>query len=186
MERPPQGEKAYPDPREFPLLADSFRKALICQREEKHGPYAKEYDEVSRLLPWQQTAEKFLCLLYISFIQAIISRLHRLMVSIAALFSSFTVAVAIYPFAPMQPFLLGGVTFLIVLAVAFYLVFSQMDTNPVLSRIVNGDERKLAWSFYGKFAESIALPALTIISSLLPGGTGRVLEVLTKLVSHSQ
>lgn len=35
-----------------------------------------------------------------------------------------------------------------------------MDRDPVMARILNGDDRKLQWSFYGKFVESMALPLL--------------------------
>jgi hypothetical protein len=59
-----------------------------------------------------------------------------------------------------------------------------MDTDPILSRIVNGDDRKLQGNFYLKFAESMALPLLTLGSSLLPGGSGRLLELVTSLFSH--
>jgi hypothetical protein len=41
-------------------------------------------------------------------------------------------------------------------------------------------------NFYLKFAEAMALPLLTLGSSLLPGGSGRLLDMVTSLFSHGQ
>jgi hypothetical protein len=61
-----------------------------------------------------------------------------------------------------------------------------MDTDPILSRIVNGDDRKLQGNFYMRFAEAIALPLLALGSSVLPGGAGRLLELAQSLFNHAQ
>jgi len=79
-----------------------------------------------------------------------------------------------------------GLLFLALLCWAFFKVFSEMDTDPILSRIVNGDDRKLQGSFYLKFAEAIALPLLTLGSTILPGGAARLLELAQSLFSHAQ
>jgi hypothetical protein len=68
----------------------------------------------------------------------------------------------------------------------FFKVFKEMDTDPILSRIVNGDDRKLQGNFYWKFGESLALPLLTLGSSILPGGAGRLLEMAQAFVNHAQ
>ena len=75
---------------------------------------------------------------------------------------------------------------LLIIAWAFFKVFSQMDTDPILSRIVNGDDRKIQGSFYAKFAEAMALPLLTAGSALLPGGAGRLLDLVQAIFSHGQ
>jgi len=69
---------------------------------------------------------------------------------------------------------------------AFFRVFKEMDTDPILSRIVNGDDRKLQGNFYLKFAESLALPLLALGSSILPGGAGRLLELAQTVLNHAQ
>jgi hypothetical protein len=116
----------------------------------------------------------------------VVARLHTLLFSVASIFSLTALGIAIYPFAPLSPFLLTGLAVMLLIGWAFYKIFSEMDTDPVLSRIVNGDDRKLQGSFYLRFAEYAALPLLTLGSSLLPGGTGRLLELAQALFSHGQ
>jgi hypothetical protein len=175
----------YREPRSL-SFDDELALRNKCCSSDKKSRFADESEQVARLLDWQKTSERLVCLTYIGYIQTAIARLHGLMLSVASVFSLIAVAVAIYPFAPMHPFLLSGLTLFPVLAWAFYHVFSQMDTDPILARITNGDDRKLEWSFYGKFAESLALPVLTLASSLLPGGAGRILEVARTMLIHSQ
>jgi hypothetical protein len=61
-----------------------------------------------------------------------------------------------------------------------------MSDDPILARIVTGDDGKTKGSAYVKFAEAIALPLLTLASSLLPGGAGRLLELVQTLFNHGQ
>jgi len=125
-------------------------------------------------------------LIYIGFIQTVVARLHTLLISIATVFSLVTLGIAIYPFVPFMPLLLAGVALMALIGWAFFKIFSEMDTDPILSRIVNGDDRKLQGNFYMKFAEAIALPLLALGSSLLPGGTGRLLELAQALLTQGQ
>ena len=102
------------------------------------------------------------------------------------MFSTMALAVTIYPFEPFSPLVFTGFLLLALIGWAFFKVFKEMDTDAILSRIVNGDDRKLQGSFYTKFAEAIALPLLTVGSSLLPGGAGRLLELAQTLFNHGQ
>lgn len=148
--------------------------------------FLAEKEEVGRLVQSQQAVERLLCLMYIGFIQTIVARLHTLLLSIAFLFSLVVLGFAIYPFVPATPLMICGVALLIGIGWAFFKVFSEMDTDPILSRIVDGDDRKLQGNFYMKFAEAISLPMLALGSSLLPGGTGRILELAQVFLSHTQ
>ena len=152
---------------------------------EDAGRFQDEEEEIARLPDWQQTAERLLCLIYINFIQTVVARLRTLLISIAFLFSLVTLGFAIYPFAPFFPLLISGLVLIVLIAWAFYKVFGEMDTDRTLSRIVNGDDRKLEKQFYFKLAESLALPLLTLGSTLLPGGAGRILEMVQTLFSHA-
>ncbi|MGA2170487.1 MAG: hypothetical protein ABSG62_20015 [Terracidiphilus sp.] len=104
--------------------------------------------------------------------------MHTLLFSVASMFSLATLGIVIYPFVPFSPLLISGLALLALIAWAFFKVFSQMDRDPILSRIVNGDDRKLQRNFYFKFAEAMALLLLTIGTSLLPGGAGRLLKLV--------
>jgi hypothetical protein len=178
-------EKAAVDPENSPS-AIAAQSALAWLRAPKGGRYDDETSKIAELPPRQQAAEKLLCLLYIGFIQTVIARLHTLLISVGLMFSLAALGVAIYPFAPIAPFLVTGFGMMLLIGWAFFKIFSEMDRDPILSRIVNGDDRKLQGSFYLRFTEAIALPVLTLASSFLPGGAGRLLELVQTLLSHGQ
>lgn len=167
-----------------PDTAELCRAVASLQNDK--APYREEREEVKLLPVWQRAAEKLICLMYVGFVQAIIARLHSLLVSIASMFSLLVLGFAIYPFVPFTPLMLIGTTLLIIIGWTFYKVFSELDTDPILSRIVNGDDRKLQSNFYVKLSESLALPLLTLASTILPGGAGRILEIAQTLVNHGQ
>jgi hypothetical protein len=162
------------------------RTIMVCQCKETEDRFADDRAKVARLNQSRHDAEKFLCLLYIGFIMTFVARLHSLLISVAAMFSLVALGLAIYPFAPVAPLVSAGLCLVAIIAFAFYEVFSGLDRDPIMARIVNGDERKLQWSFYGKFAEAMAFPLLTLASTLLPGGAARLLDVVRVLVSRGQ
>jgi hypothetical protein len=165
---------------------ETIQRALACQCKGDGGRFSDEAEDVARLPEARQTEERLLCLMYIGFILAVVARLHSLLASVALMFSLVTLGMAIYPFVPFYSLLMTGLLFLALLCWAFFKVFSEMDTDPILSRIVNGDDRKLQGNFYMKFAEAIALPLLTLGSTILPGGAARLLELAQSLFSHAQ
>jgi hypothetical protein len=148
--------------------------------------FADEREETAQLPKWLQEAEKLICLTYIGFIRTVVARLHTLLISVASMFSLLVLGIAIYPFVPLSPLLLSGLALLLGIGWAFFKVFSEMDKDPILARITNSDDRKLQGTFYMKFAEALALPLLTIGSSILPGGAGRLLELAQSFINHAQ
>jgi hypothetical protein len=179
-------EIALVQPLPISAEAEALQQVLACQCKGDGGRFSDETDELARLPEWQRTAEKLLCLMYIGFIQTVVARLHTLLVSVASMFSLVTLGLAIYPFVPFYSLFFTGLVFLALIGWAFFKVFSEMDTDPILSRIVNGDDRKLQGSFYMRFAEAIALPLLALGSSILPGGAGRLLELAQAFFNHAQ
>ena len=81
-------------------------------------------------------------------------------------------------------FFLGFI--LLAITWGFFKVFSEMNSDPILRRIVREDDRKEQGNFYFKFGEALALPLLAMGSTILPGGTGRILSLVQALVSHAQ
>jgi hypothetical protein len=61
-----------------------------------------------------------------------------------------------------------------------------MEKDPILARILQSDPNKLEWSFYSKYIDALALPLLTLLSSLVPGGAGRLIDLLRTTFSHTQ
>lgn len=119
--------------------------------------------------------------IYSGFIQTVIARLRGLAFSIVSLFSLVALSIAVYPFQPMQTLLGYSLFIFIVIAVTSILVYSQMDKDPVLSRVLNTDPHKLERSFYSKLIEMLMPPLLALTTSLLPGGAGRLIDVIGKL-----
>jgi hypothetical protein len=166
---------------------EAIQRSLVCQcRANGGGRFSDEAEELARVPESLQTAERLLCLLYIGFIQAVIARMHSLLASVSLMFSFVTLGMTIYPFVPFSPLIFVGVTMLLAIGLVFFKVFSEMDTDPILSRIVNGDDRKLQGNFYMKFAEALALPLLALGSSVLPGGAGRLLSIVQSVLNHAQ
>jgi hypothetical protein len=171
-------------PDTIPPPFEAIQRAIETKSE--GGAFANDEEELARLPERQQLVERFLCLMYIGFIQSLVARLHTLLISVAFTFSLLAIGVTIYPFVPLAPLMITGGILLLVIAWAFFKVFSQMDTDPILSRIVNGDDRKIQGSFYARFAEAMALPLLTAGSTLLPGGAGRLLDLVQAIFSRGQ
>ena len=178
------GQRNFQPQEETSPSKETRPAVIVCQCENGEGRFQDELKEIEQLPEWQQTAERLLCLIYISFIQTIVVRLQTLLISVASLFSLVTLGFAIYPFAPLSPLLMSGLVLIAIIAWAFYKVISEMDADRTLSRIVNGDARKQEKGLYFKFAGSLALPLLTLGSSFLPGGAGRLLEMVQTLFSH--
>jgi hypothetical protein len=177
----------YAQPQEGKLPSQEARPVtFVCKCEDEGGRFRDEVKDLEQLPDWQRTAERLLCLIYIGFIQTIVVRLQTMLISVASLFSLVTLGFAIYPFAPLFPLLMSGLVLIAIIAWAFYKVISEMNTDRTLSRIVNGDDRKLEKGLYFKFAGSLALPLLTLGSSFLPGGAGRLLEMVQTLLSHAE
>jgi hypothetical protein len=149
-------------------------------------PFRDEERELSKLPESRRLGERFLCLLYIGFIQAVIARLRSLAISIVSVFSLVVLGVAVYPFQPMQPLFIIGAALFVLLGVVTFVVFSQMDKDPILARILQSNPDKLEWSFYSKYIDALALPLLTLLSSLLPGGAGRLIDLVRSAFSHAQ
>jgi hypothetical protein len=164
-------------------VIEALQRALQCQC--KDDRWGDEKEELARLPELNQLIERFLCLMYIGFIQSVLARLHTLLASVAFMYSLVALGVAIYPFVPSTPMLMTGGALLILIGWAFFKVFSEMNKDPILSRIVaGGPDRKFQDSPYVKFAESMALPILAALSSLLPGGTARLLELVQAVIPH--
>jgi hypothetical protein len=165
---------------------ESTAQVIVNCSENKDGVFEEESRAVAKLPPEIRDYECFLCLLYVGFIQCILSRLRTLAISVVSIFSLIALAFAIYPFRPIQPLTLMSLILFIAIAISIFVVFSQMDKDPILGRILQSDPTKLEWSFYGKFLETLAPPLLTLLSSLLPGGAGRLLLVMQSLLGHGQ
>lgn len=124
--------------------------------------------------------------MYVGFIQTIIARLRSVAISIVSVFSLIALGIAIYLFQQIQPLFIVGAVIFGVISVIIFVVFSQMDKDPNLARILQSDPNKLEWSLYSKYIDALALPLLTLLSSLLPGGAGRIIDLLRTTFSHTQ
>jgi hypothetical protein len=170
----------------YPKLALAAPSPCAITGPRSNVPFNDEERELEKLPEWLCLYERFLCLAYVGFIQAIIARLRSLAISIVSVFSLIALGIAVYPFQPALPLFMSGAAIFAVIGVIMFLVFSQMDKDPILARILQSDPNKLEWSFYSKYIDALALPLLTLLSSLLPGGAGRLFDLLLTAFGHTQ
>jgi hypothetical protein len=156
-------------------------KVSIANREDGNDRFREEKEMVDELPDYERILEQFLCLLYVGFIQTVLARLRGLAFSFVSLFSLIALSVAVYPFQPMETLLGCGIAVFILIAVISIVVYSQMDKDPILSRLLNSDPTRLEGSFYGKLFETLMPPLLALLTSLLPGGGGRLIDVIGRL-----
>jgi hypothetical protein len=115
-----------------------------------------------------RTAEEFVCLNYLAFIQNAAGRLRSVVIGLAWLFLAATVASAAYPFDP-QPMLskVFSVVF-VLLAGTVIFVYAQAHRDATLSHITNTKPGELGEDFYLKVLQFGIGPAIGLISVLFP------------------
>jgi hypothetical protein len=121
--------------------------------------------------PLIQSAEEFVCLNYLAFIQNCMGRLRTLITGMALLFLVTALSSASYPFDPQPMF--GIVFFLLFVALAgsVVVVYAQAHRDATLSNITNTDPGKLGSEFYLKILQFVLGPALALLSVLVPSIT---------------
>jgi hypothetical protein len=118
--------------------------------------------------PQVQAAEEFVVLQYLAFIQNIFGRLRTMVLGILWLFVGTTLAVASYPFEPVD--VLGGiflVVFVLVGAV-IVVVYAQMCRDATLSYITDTTPGQLGWDFWFRLAAFGIGPLAGLLATLFP------------------
>ena len=118
--------------------------------------------------PATRAVEYFLCLFYLNVILIPLRRLQTLILAIAGVFVFVLISYSSYPFESRESFhaLLISVFFAISLIVA--VVYGQMYSNPLLSRITNTKPGELGLDFWVRLGTFVFIPLLSLLSVQFP------------------
>lgn len=116
-----------------------------------------------------RSAEEFVCLPYLGFVQNILGRMRSIVMSILWLFVATAIAISSYPFDPRQ--VLSGVMlalFIVLGGIIFY-VYAQMHRDATLSHVTNTTPGELGGDFWLKLVSFGIAPLLGLLTTLFPG-----------------
>jgi hypothetical protein len=118
--------------------------------------------------PCTRRVEHFLCLFYLNTILVPLRRLQTLILAMAGVFVFVLLSYSSYPFESRESFhvLLISVFFVISLVVG--IVYGQMYTNPLLSRITSNKPGELGLDFWVRMATFVFVPLLSLLSVQFP------------------
>lgn len=115
-----------------------------------------------------EIAQTFVTLQYSMFINYGVRQIQNLLLAVSLGFGLLVVALNVYAFESLHlinRFLLVG---FIGLGVVIWRVMSQMERDPILSRLSGSTEGELSREFYVKFVGYGALPLISVLSSQFP------------------
>ena len=118
--------------------------------------------------PAIRAVEYFLCLFYLNIILIPLRRLQTLILAMAGVFVFVLISYSSYPFESRESFhaLLISIFFVISLIVA--VVYGQMYSNPLLSRITNTKPGELGLDFWVRLGTFVFVPLLSLLSLQFP------------------
>jgi hypothetical protein len=128
--------------------------------------------------PHVRTAEEFVVLPYLAFIQNTLGRIRTMALGSLWLFLATTLAMSSYPFEPLD--VLGGI-FLAVFVIfggLSVVIYAQMARDTTLSHITNTKPGELGWEFWARLLAFGAGPLLGLLTTLFPSITDFVVSWL--------
>jgi len=112
--------------------------------------------------------ERFVSLLYVSFLLVVLARMRSLITAIGGMYIFILLAMTLYPFEPrpaIQAFLAASLVFIVVVV---GLVFAQIHRDAVLSHITETKPGELGGDFYLRMASFLALPLFSFFAFQFP------------------
>jgi hypothetical protein len=116
-----------------------------------------------------RSAEEFVCLPYLGFVQNILGRMRSIVMSILCLFIATAVAISSYPFDPRQGLSGTILALFIVLGGAISYVYAQMHRDATLSHVTNTTPGELGGDFWLKIVSFGIAPLLGLLTTIFPG-----------------
>jgi len=115
-----------------------------------------------------RACERFVCLLYVSFLVVVLERMRTLIVAIAGTYILVVLAMTSYPFQPRATIVAVLAILLFYLIAVVTVVFAQVHRNTTLSHITNTNPGELGGDFWLKTGSFVALPLFTFLASQFP------------------
>ncbi len=121
------------------------------------------------------SAEEFVCLHYISYIQNILARMRTMILSLACLFVAVCFAISFYPFVPRTQIAVWMMIDLVFITATVIYVYSGMERDATLSYIANSQPGKIGSVFWIKIAAFLAGPVIGVLTTQFPSIADSVL-----------
>ena len=115
-----------------------------------------------------RACERFVSLVYVSFLLAVLARIRTLIVAIGGMYILILLAMTLYPFEPkaaIQAFLAASLVFIVAVV---GLVFGQIHRDATLSHITDTKPGELGVDFWLRMASFVALPLFSLFASQFP------------------
>lgn len=142
----------------------NFSEAPSKDEEER----VRDRKHPARPLSEIELTERFVCLVYIGFIQNTLGRMRSLVSGIIVLFVALALGSTSYPFDPRP--LLNGLVVGLFVAIGFFviLVYAQMYRDNTLSNLTNTDPGRLGTEFWVKLIGFGIGPVFGVLASVFP------------------
>ncbi|MGA8431372.1 MAG: hypothetical protein WB729_16235 [Candidatus Sulfotelmatobacter sp.] len=118
--------------------------------------------------PTMRAIEHFLCLFYVNVIMIPLRRLQTLILAMAGVFVFVLLSYSSYPFESRESFHVLLISVFFALSLVVGIVYGQMYTDPLLSRITNTKPGELGLDFWVKLGTFVFVPLLSLISVQFP------------------
>jgi len=112
--------------------------------------------------------EHFLCLFYVNIILVPLRRLQTLILAMAGVFVFVLLSYSSYPFESRESFHVLLISIFFVISLVVGVVYGQMYSNPLLSRITNTTPGELGLDFWVRLGTFVFIPLLSLLSVQFP------------------
>jgi hypothetical protein len=118
--------------------------------------------------PITRTIERFLCFFYMNIILVPLRRLQTLILAMAGVFVFVLVSYSSYPFESRESFHVLLISLFFAISLVVGIVYGQMFSNPLLSRITNTTPGELGLDFWVRIGTFVFVPLLSLLSVQFP------------------
>jgi hypothetical protein len=150
-------------------LAAGLALDLLAQRwgQEKERPRRRPMEEAPDE-PGLRACERFVCLVYVSFLLVVLMRIRSLMMAIGGMYILVVVGINSYPFQPRAMIAALSAILLVYITSVATVVFAQMHRDNTLSHITNTKPGELGKDFWIRTTSFAALPLFTYLAAQFP------------------
>ena len=131
----------------------------------------EHWDQASDEDPEEPTAracERFVCLVYVSFLLVVLVRLRTLTLAAGGMYILVVMAMTSYPFQPRTVIAALLAMLLAYVIAVVTLVLAQLHRDATLSNLTNTKPGELGSDFWIRATSFIALPLFTFLASQFP------------------
>ena len=118
--------------------------------------------------PALRDVEHFLCLFYLGVILVPLRRLQTLILALAGVFVFVLLSYSSYPFESRESFHAMLICIFFGISAVVGVVYGQMFSNPLLSRITNTTPGELGLDFWIRLGSFVFIPLLSLLSVQFP------------------